>query len=164
MNAFVRQLAVLSVLWSFCELLLPEGKQQRMVRLTVSVLVMTALLSALNGLLGSVQALEWPSQPVLAQGEGSLQARRTALQAAANQARAFCLRQAAKAGYEAECEISLRMDGTLERAVLRLCPKAESPPLMTAEDLIALLAKGLGVSPEVFEYGGEPSPGEEDSR
>ena len=53
MDAFVRQLAVLSVLWSLSELLLPEGRQQKMARMTVSVLVMTALLSGMGKLVQS---------------------------------------------------------------------------------------------------------------
>ena len=44
MDAFVRQLTVLSVLWSLSELLLPEGRLQKMARMTVSVLVMAALI------------------------------------------------------------------------------------------------------------------------
>ena len=51
MDAFVRQLAVLSVLWSLSELLLPEGRLQKMARMTVSVLVMAALISGLGNLM-----------------------------------------------------------------------------------------------------------------
>ena len=51
MDAFVRQLAVLSVLWSLSELLLPEGRLQKMARMTVSVLVMAALVSGLGSLM-----------------------------------------------------------------------------------------------------------------
>ena len=51
MNAFIRQMAVLSVLWAFCEMLLPEGRQRRAVRLTVSLMMAASLLSSLSALL-----------------------------------------------------------------------------------------------------------------
>ena len=60
MNAFVRQLAVLAGVWALCEMLLPEGRQQRMVHMAVSLMVMAALIGSLDGLLGSVRTAEWP--------------------------------------------------------------------------------------------------------
>ena len=48
MDAFVRQLAVLSVLWSLSELLLPEGRLQKMARMTVSSYARAALSAAAN--------------------------------------------------------------------------------------------------------------------
>ena len=52
MNSLIRQITVLSVLWTVCELLLPEGKYQPMVRMTASLLVMTALMTTIAGWLG----------------------------------------------------------------------------------------------------------------
>lgn len=148
MNAFVRQIAVLSVLWAFCELLLPDGRQQRMARLTVSLLVMTALLSALNGLLGHSLWAGWPAGTVLARGEGGGQADRVALQAMANQARGYCVRFAEKAGYAADCAVTLKADGGLHQATLTLGLKADTPPLMDVETLRAKLAQALSTDAE----------------
>ena len=81
MNAFVRQLAVLSVLWSVCELLLPEGRQQQMVRAAVGVLVMTALLGTMGRILsGSMEIPAWSAQ--IAE-TGTYRYRQTALTAMA---------------------------------------------------------------------------------
>ncbi len=71
MDAFVRQLAVLSVLWSLSELLLPEGRLKKMARMTVSVLVMAALVSGL----GSWRA-RCPPPRMRSPGERAIRARR----------------------------------------------------------------------------------------
>ncbi|MEG0902414.1 MAG: hypothetical protein RSG96_09845, partial [Clostridia bacterium] len=114
MNAFVRKLAVLSVLWSLCELLLPDGRQQKMVRMTVSVLVMMVLVSSLSGLLMGVGESQTPVVESAAMlGEQSYA--RIALQALANQAERLCVRMAQNAGYVARAAVYLREDGALER-------------------------------------------------
>ncbi len=61
MNAFVRKLVALSTVWAFCELLLPDGKMQKMVRITVSLLMMLSLVSAISALLqsGGMIAVDW---------------------------------------------------------------------------------------------------------
>ena len=154
MGAFVRQLAVLSVLWAVCELLLPDGRQQQMVRMTVSVLVMTALLSAAGDLLSKAPA----AQPTLAQqavkvSEGHY--RQTALKAAANQTAAYCERFFAQAGYEAEGAVLLRMDGTLERIEIVF---ESHDGLRTPEKTARLLAQQLGIEAErirLYEAGAE---------
>ena len=60
LNGFVRQLATLAALWALCELLGCNQRQQQMVRLTVSVMVMVALIASLGKLLGSAEQMEWP--------------------------------------------------------------------------------------------------------
>ncbi|MDD3336499.1 MAG: stage III sporulation protein AF [Eubacteriales bacterium] len=150
MNVFVRQLVVLSVLWSFCELILPDGKQQRMVRFTLSALVMTALLSAVSGLLGGVKGLEWPAQPVMVQGaepEGD----RIALTAMANQAQRYCEQIAKRAGYEAKGAVYLRENGAVETVKLWLAEKDDEPPLMDGETLRQRLAQALGIEAAYLE-------------
>ncbi len=102
MNAFVRQIAVLSVLWSLCELLLPDGRQQKMARMTVSILVMAALISAVSGLLGTqVQAVGLPALAQTVEEAGARSYARIALQAAANQTERFVISLARQAGYSA---------------------------------------------------------------
>lgn len=144
MAAFVRQLAVLSMLWAFCELLMPEGKQRQMVRLTAGVLVMAALVSALNGLLGGASVIEWPARAVMAEGGPPQSPERYVVQAAANQARSYCERMAARAGYDGEAAVYLRQDGSLERVELTLTAVA---PLIDAQTLADELTRALGTEP-----------------
>lgn len=142
MNAFVRQLAVLSVLWALCELLLPGGKQRPLVRMTISVLVITALLSTAGQWLSSLTA---PASPTLAQQAvqtGADSYRRTALTAAANQVKGYCERLARRAGYEASATVFLTTEGALERVELTVRPQT---PLLAAPALRAALAQRLGV-------------------
>lgn len=142
MNAFVRQLAVLSVLWALCELLLPGGKQRPLVRMTISVLVITALLSTAGQWLSS---LTLPASPTLAQQTvqtGADSYRRTALTATANQIKGFCERLARRAGYEASATVFLTTEGALERVDLMLRPQT---PMMTPQALRGALAQRLGV-------------------
>lgn len=147
MNAFVRQLAVLSVLWSFCELLLPDGKQQKMVRMTVSVLVMAALISAVSGLLGSGGTLTVETPAFSQVGVESYE--RLALRSLANQAEGFCARLAGKAGYRASAAVYVSPDGSLDHAELCLWGWADSsvPPLLGEEAVAEKIAEQLGVEP-----------------
>lgn len=142
MNAFVRQLAVLSVLWALCELLLPDGKQQPLVRMTISLLVITALLSTAGQWMAGLTA---PAAPTLAEQSAQALAagyRRTALTAAANQVKGYCERLASRAGYEASATVFLTAGGALERVELTVRPRT---PLLAPEALGSMLAQRLGV-------------------
>lgn len=142
MNALVRQVAVLSALWAMCELLLPEGKHQAMVRMTASLLMMSALLGTVSGWLGRENA----DQPVLSmriQQTTEETYQRTALTAMANQVRGYCVRMAARAGYQADAVVYMTMDGSLEKVLLTLEEKDQ--PLISPEELRNALAAQLGV-------------------
>lgn len=142
MNAFVRQLAVLSTLWALCELLLPGEKQRPLVRMTISVLVISALLSTAGQWLSSLTV---PASPTLAQQTvqaGADSYRRTALTAAANQVSGYCERLARRAGYEGSATVFLTAEGALERVEMTLNPQT---PLMTLSALRGALAQRLGV-------------------
>ena len=119
MSAFVRQIAVLSVLWAMCELLLPEGRQQRMVRMTASLLVMAALLSTVGSWLGSARSAQ-PAMTQTVQQTAEDTYRRTALVAFANQLESYCVRMAQRAGYQAGAEVYLTLDGELDHVKLTL--------------------------------------------
>ncbi|MEG0047765.1 MAG: stage III sporulation protein AF [Clostridia bacterium] len=144
MNAFVRQLAVLSMLWSFCELLLPDGKQQKMVRMTVSVLVMAALLTALHGLIQTGTAA-LPTLAAETQTVSTLSYAQHALTALANNAESFCVRLAKKAGYAATAAVYLRENGALDHVELCLnAPQGSAPPpLLTREEVAEVIAEQL---------------------
>lgn len=144
MNRLIRQLAVLAVLWSACELLMPEGKQQQMARAAVSVLVLTALLSTAGTWLRGGQAV-LPAISHQSMQASQEQYRRTALTAFANQAKRWCEAFCRRAGYEAQAAVSLRMDGSLECVEVAL--QAVSP-LMEPERLMALLAEELDADQE----------------
>lgn len=144
MNGFVRRMAVLSVLWSTCELLLPEGRNQQMARMTVGVLIMTSLLSGLNEWAGQTVRLPAWSEQVMAAGEESYQ--RTALAAYANQIENYCVRQAKKAGYTASAAVWLMNDGTLERIEMKVT--ADGAALLSAEELASHLALQLETDEE----------------
>ena len=79
LNAFIRRMAVLSVLWAFCEMLLPEGRQRRAVRLTVSLMMAAALLSSVTALLPASAERVQESFALFRQAEGSAAADRLAL-------------------------------------------------------------------------------------
>ncbi len=148
MNTFVRQLAVLSVLWSLCELLLPDGRLQRMVRMTVSVLVMVALLSAVGGALQT--GLNTQGVPTLASAARQATEEsylRTALQATANQMEGLCVRLANRAGYAANAAVYLRQSGSVERIELQLegWLDVDSPPLADVEALAQAISTQTGV-------------------
>lgn len=136
MNAFVRQLAVLSVLWSLCEMLLPDGKQQA-VRMTVSVLVLTSLLGTAGKLISG--GAELPAWSVRAEQTGVQTYRRTVLASAANQAENWCVRMAHRAGYEAEAAVWLLETGALER--IEMTVKPSEAALVSMEELRRIIAQ-----------------------
>lgn len=144
MNALIRQIVVLSVLWAVCEMLLPNGSQQHFVRMTVSVLVMTALLSTAGELLRTEPKIS----PVLAQQavQTSADSYRTAvLRSAANQAASYCRRLAERAGYEAQVSAFLTQDGQLERIDLELTERA---PLLSDQKLAQTIAEQFKIHPD----------------
>lgn len=146
MNAFVRQLAVLGVLWPLCELLLPEGRQQKLVRMAVSLLVMVALIGGLQNLL----SLAPHSLPVLtdaAVSSGAESYARTALQAAANNAEAFCVRLCERAGYSARAAVYLTAQGAVEHIDLWLKAR-NAAPLVAAQTLRSAVAQQLSLPVE----------------
>jgi len=139
MNAFVRKLAVLSVLWSVVELLLPDGKQQPMIRMTMGVLVMTALIAQAGQWLGTVDGM--PAWSVQAVQTTETAYRQTALRSLANQIEEYCVRQAQRAGYRARAGVWLRQDGSIERISLSL--EKEETALMQEQELCSHLARQL---------------------
>ena len=147
MNGFVRQVAVLSVLWSMCELLLPDGRLKRLTRMTASVMVMISLVTALNGLLGV--ALPTPSAPAMAQAISADSYARAALASAQNQVRGYVERLAARAGYEACAEASFSDEGALMRVALWLAP-ARDKPLVSEGELVRRMAEALKESEALF--------------
>ena len=141
MNGLIRQLAVLAVLWSACELLLPDGRQQQMVRAAVSVPVLTALLSTAGTWVRGEKAV----LPVITQESLNIsqsQYLRTALTAFANQTQLYCENYCKRAGYQAQAAVYLHIDGSVERIELTLEAVA---PLMTQERLITSLSRALEV-------------------
>ena len=145
MNAFVRQIAVLSVLWAMCEMLLPDGKYQQMVRMTASLLVMSALLTTLGGWMEKEQPAQ-PAMTIKIQQAAQDIYHRTALTAMANQLESYCVRMAQRAGYQASAVVCLTMDGALDHVQMAVRPSEH--PLMTTERLAVVLAEQLGVSRE----------------
>jgi len=144
MNALIRQIVILSVLWTMCEMLLPDGKQQQMVRMTLSVLVMTALLSTAGEMLGTLPN----ASPVLAQKaeQASAQSYHTAvLRSAANQAASYCRQLADRAGYDAEASVFLSPDGQLDHIGMKLQSRT---PLMSREKLTHMLASQFAIPEE----------------
>ena len=144
MDALIRQIVVLSVLWAVCEMLLPDGKLQQMARMTLSVLVMTALLSTAGEMLGAVPQ----TKPALAQqaAQRSTHSYRTAvLRSCANQAASYCRQLAQRVGYDADASVFLTQEGQLERIELRLVSQM---PLMSQEELIHALASQFAIPQE----------------
>lgn len=146
MNAFVRQLAVLSVLWALCELILPVGKQQQMVRMTVSMLVMTALLSTAGSLLRPPYGEASPALAQQAAAASQASYRRTALTAWANQAESYCVRLAQCAGYAAQAAVYLTQQGRIDHIVLKV--QDEQHTLMNIPELQQTLAEQLSIREE----------------
>lgn len=142
MSAFVRQIAVLSVLWAMCELLLPEGRQQRMVRMTASLLVMAALLSTVGSWLGSARSAQ-PAMTQTVQQTAEDTYRRTALVAFANQMESYCVHMAQRAGYQAGAEVYLTLDGELDHVKLTL--NQPEAALISSARLAQTLSQQLGV-------------------
>lgn len=145
MNALVRQIAVLSVLWAMCELLLPDGKHRHVVRMTASLLVMAALVSTAGGWIQWGEAAR-PAISAAVHHTAEDTYLRTALTAMANQAKGYCERLAHRAGYEARAEVYLSMSGALEHVQLVLKPLGA--PLAAPEELAAMLAGQLGAPEE----------------
>lgn len=156
MNAFVRQLAVLAGLWALCELLLPEGRQQRMVHMAVSLMVMAALIGTLDGLLGSAGTIEWPALAVQRPAAYATGYDRIALTGVANQIRSLCCRTARRVGYEADAVVQLRADGSLQGIELFL-RKGAQPPLTGEEEVCAAVAELLGTACELVQW--QPAEG-----
>ena len=145
MNTLVRQVAVLSVLWALCELLLPDGRYQRMVRLTASLLVMAALLSTLGDWLGLAQTAR-PAAVVQMQEASEKEYLRSALAAAANQLENWCVQMAQRAGYRAEACVWLQLDGGLDHIDLSLSDEPNA--LLTPGELCAEMAERLDIDTE----------------
>ena len=136
MNGLIRRLAVLSVLWSLVELVMPMGRQQTAVRMIMGVLMMTALLTHTGQWLGKME--EMPAWSVQIAQAGEENYRRTALSSLANQVESYCVRQAQKAGYEAAAKVWLRISGELERIELELA--SDGKALLSPEELRSHLA------------------------
>ena len=145
MNAFVRQITVLSVLWAVCELLLPDGKHQQMVRMTASLLVMTALLTTASQWLG-VERSAQPAMTGIVHQVSEDTYQRTALTALANQLENYCVRMAQRAGYQANAAVYLTMEGSLDHVQLAV---TDAPGvLLSSGELRQMLAQQLGVEEE----------------
>ncbi len=147
LNAFIRQLVALAGVWALCEMLMPEGRQQQMVRLVISLMVMAALIASLGKLLGAVQAVPSFAPAVSAQTQPVGGYQRLALASLANQAENLCLRTAEKAGYQARAAVYLRMDGSLERVELYLA-RGQEPPLLDENALAQAAAQLLKAQPQ----------------
>ena len=145
LNAFIRRMAVLSVLWAFCEMLLPEGRQRRAVRLTVSLMMAAALLSSVTALLPASAERVQESFALFRQAEGSAAADRLALQAAAREAEAFLVRLAEKAGYDAQGSVWLCTNGALYQAEVRVSPNKGQTLLLSTGQLRQKIAQALQV-------------------
>lgn len=150
MSALIRQIAVLSIMWAMCELLLPAGRQRHMVRMTVSVLVMTALLSTA----GEVLQSGGPDSPALAQQ--AVQAAEnnyleTALRAAANQAAGYCERLARRSGYQAQANVFLNREGGVERIELYL---EEKNALLSRQEVARRIAQQLQIDQSCIRFPG----------
>ena len=142
MNALIRQIAVLSVLWAVCEVLLPEGRYQHMVRMTASLLVMSAMLTSVGGWLGQENDAEMTLAYRMEQtAQDTYQ--RTALSAAANQAENWCVQLARSAGYETKAAVYLMMDGSVDHVEIVL-QKTEGA-LTSPEELRRILAEEMKV-------------------
>ncbi|MBE5802340.1 MAG: hypothetical protein E7319_08645 [Clostridiales bacterium] len=147
MNGLVRQLAVLSVLWALCELLLADGKQQRMVRMAISLMVMVILLSSLAGVISGRTDQERPVFSVEQPDNKASGYDRIAVLSVANQAKGLCVRTAQRAGYQADAVVYLHEDGSLEQVELFLA-RGNTLPLMDENTLAQTIAKLLSASPE----------------
>ena len=141
MNAFVRRLAVISVLWAAVEMLVPEGRQQPALRMTMGILMMTAVLSQAGQWFGAEMDM-----PAWSLREVRADYRQTALKAAANQVEGYCVLQAEKAGYCAEGGVWIGQDGSIEHISLRI--RADGSPLIPPERLREHLAQQLQIPPD----------------
>ena len=141
MNAFVRRLSIIAIVWALCEMLLPDGKQQQMVRMTAGVLVMTSLLGTVGQLLGEATSIPTWSSQITQAAQTNYQ--RTVLSAYANQLAAYCERRADDAGYAAQAQVWLRENGALESVTLRL--QEMQKPLISPQELAMRIAQLLQV-------------------
>lgn len=141
MNALIRQVVVLAVLWAVCELLLPTGNLQQMVRMTVSALVLTALISTAAQALHSFS----PMPPLMQQATVATSAtyQQTVLRSAANQLANYCRRLASSGGYEADVMVWLTEEGGIDSIELSLM---ESQPLIKPNALAEIIAAQLDIS------------------
>lgn len=139
MNGIVRRLTALSVLWSMLEILMPQGRQQAAVRMTMGVLMMTALMSSAGQLLG--QPASWPAWTERTAQAARQTHQQAYIRAMANQVESYCVRQAQKAGYGAQAAVWMRMDGGLEKIGLKLWK--EGTVLMSPQELIRHLEQML---------------------
>ncbi len=140
MNALVRKLAALSVLWSMCELLMPEGRQRAAVRMTVSVIVMITLLSSSIELM-SVGMSETSAAPAIsAVMPEEREYAAAALRSLANQAKAVAERFSERAGYDCTAAVYLRLDGSLDHMTLDLKRKERTAPLISENEAVQRLA------------------------
>ncbi len=146
MNTFIRQLTALAALWALCELLVPLGRQP-MVRLTVHLMVMAALLLSLGQLVGSVGQMEWPVFAAEGSASAATGYRQLALTGFANQMEQVCRQTAARAGYDVQAAVYLRNSGQVERVELYLARRS-SPPVMEEAAVAQAIAQLLEVSPE----------------
>lgn len=149
MNALIRQIAALSVLWAICEMLLPGRKYQQMVRMTAGLLVMASLASTVFSWLDKSPEAQ-PVMTVRFRQNAQESYQRAALTAAANQMRSLCERLADRAGYQASATVYLRMDGSVEYVQLTL--KAKPQVLIPADELKKRLAQQLGVEEECIRF------------
>ena len=142
MNTLVRQLAVLSVMWAVCEMLLPDGKQQQMVRMTASLLIMTALLTTVRGWLGQPQTAQ-PAMTIRIQRSAEDMYLTTALTAVANQLENWCVNFSQRAGYQAKAAVWLSLDGGVDHIDLSLL--SSQTAVIPADELQQMMAGQLGV-------------------
>ena len=112
-----------------------------MVRMTASLLIMTALITTVNGWLGGAQSAK-PVMAAAVQQTAEDSYRRTALTAAANQVQGYCERMAERAGYRAAAAVYLTMEGTLDHVQLVL--NRPEQVLVSADRLARELAEQLG--------------------
>lgn len=127
MKELIRQTAVLSTLWALCELILPQGGSQRLVRLTAGILMLTALLGTAGRAFDQAASLE-TALTISMQRASSEVYQRTALMAMANQLQGYCERMARRAGYAAQAEAALCMDGSLDHVRVKLSGNGLIPP------------------------------------
>jgi hypothetical protein len=146
-NGFVVRLAVLSVLWAFCEMLLPEGKSRRMVQFIVSLMMMLSLIGFTADLLGR-EAPHAGNMPVLAETSPGVEGRRIFLQARANQLRSYAIGLGERAGFRTDATVYMQENGAVERMELTLWKRENGPPIMTGTALAETLARTLDILPE----------------
>ena len=151
MRDFVRQTAVLSVLWALCELVVPNGALQKLVRAAAGMLILTALLTTAGRLLPGTTTAS-VSLSTQAQHASADSYHRTALTALANQTQRYCEQLAAQAGYEARAVVTLWSDGALESVEIQLSARSA---LLTWRELRSEIARRLDTQEERIRLFGE---------